>query len=129
MYPSMRIAEAVRFFSAIHARWDPGQLEADFAVAGLGASFEVRRMKRAYQRALVLALAAAAQPEILVIENAEEFDEPRVALLLERAIVRAPAALVTFGARKPDDAEVAPPDLSAFTEVLAAAAYAAGALA
>jgi hypothetical protein len=87
----------VRFYAAIHERWNVGRLEADLAVANLRPEFEVRRMKRAYQRALVVALATAAEPASLVIENAEEFDEAPTALLLERVLRRTPYALVTYG--------------------------------
>ncbi len=119
VYPFMRIADAVRFFSAMHDNWDPEQLAADFALAGLSGTFEVRRMKRTYQRALVLALAAAALPATLVIENLEEFDEPPAAALAARAIVRAPAALATFGG----EARPSPALAATFTEVVAAGAF------
>ncbi len=116
VYPFMRIADAVRFFSAVHERWDAAQLAGDFALAGLNGSFEVRRMKRAYQRTLVLALSAASLPAMLVVERADEFDEPPARALLERAIRRAPAALVTFEAAAPDDP-------SLFTSVVPANAF------
>ncbi len=114
IYPSMRIAEAVRFYSAIHERWSAEQLNADLAVANLRPEYEVRRMKRAYQRALVVALATAAEPDSLVIEHAEEFDEAPTALLLERALRRTPYALVTYGEGAQADAalfdEIGSPD-------------------
>ncbi len=97
IYPSMRIGEAHRFYAALHERWDAERLSADLGSANLRPDFEVRRMKRAYQRALVVAFASAADPDILVIENAEEFDEPGAARLLERAVRRMPFALVTYG--------------------------------
>ncbi len=97
IYPSMRIAEAVRFYAAIHERWDAERLAADLAVANMRPEFEVRRMKRAYQRALVVALATAAEPVSLVVENAEEFDEAPTLLLLQRVLRRTPFALVTYG--------------------------------
>ena len=97
IYPSMRIAEAVRFYAAIHERWNAERLAADLAAANLRPDFEVRRMKRAYQRALVLALATAAEPASLVVENAEEFDEAPTALLLQNVVRRTPYALVTYG--------------------------------
>jgi hypothetical protein len=92
----------------MHRRWDAEQLAADLELAGLKASFEVRRMKRAFQRALVLALGAASLPELLVVENVEEFDEPGAAALLARAIARSPAALLTYGgeARPAPDANL-----------------------
>jgi hypothetical protein len=108
VYPSMRIDEAIRFYSAMHRRWDAEQLAADLELAGLRGTFEVRRMKRAFQRALVLAFAAASLPELLVVESVEEFDEPGAAALLVRAIARAPAVLVTYGgeARPAPDANL-----------------------
>jgi hypothetical protein len=121
----MRIADAVRFYSAIHARWDAARLKADFDACGLRESFEVRRMKRAYQRALVLALACAALPEMLVVENAEEFDEAPAAALLAAAIARGPSALATFGG----DARPAADLASAFDEIVPAAGYRARVLA
>ncbi len=108
VYPSMRIEEAIRFYSAMHRSWDGEQLAADLDVAGLRGAFEVRRMKRAFQRALVLALGAASLPELLVVESVEEFDEPGAAALFARAIGRAPAVLVTYGgeARPSPDANL-----------------------
>jgi hypothetical protein len=53
-------------------------------------------MKTAYQRALVLALIAAARPETLVIERADQFDATAAAELLDRVVRRAPRALVTY---------------------------------
>ncbi len=117
VYPSMRIADAVRFYSAVHERWDGDQLAADFALAGLDGSFEVRRMKRAYQRTLVLALAAASLPSTLVVENAEQFDEPRARALLVHAIERAPAAFVTF------EGDASADDVATYTSVVPAAAF------
>jgi hypothetical protein len=73
-------------------------------------------MKRAYQRTLVLALSAASLPSTLVVENAEQFDEPPARALLARAIERAPAALVTFEGDAPDD-------LAAYTVVAPAASF------
>ncbi len=118
IYPFMRISDAVRFFSAIHDRWDGERLEADFELARLDGSFEIRRMKRAYQRALVLALAAAATPAMLVVEHAEEFDDGPPAALLARCIERAPTALVTFGADARPDVHAAH-----FSDVIAADAF------
>ncbi len=118
IYPFMRIADAVRFFSAIHDRWDAERLEADFELSRLDGSFEIRRMKRAYQRALVLALAAAAAPTTLVVERGEEFDDGPPSALLARAVERAPAALVTFGG------ETWPvPGAGTYTSVLSASAF------
>jgi hypothetical protein len=117
VYPFMRIADAVRFFSAVHERWDSEQLAADFALAGLAGTFEVRRMKRAYQRTLVLALSAASLPTTLVVENAEQFDEPPARALLARAIERAPAALATFEGDAPPD------EIAVYTSVAPASTF------
>ncbi len=119
----MRIAEAARFFAALHLRWNAAQLASDFEAAGLSGTFEVRRMKRAYQRALVLAFAAAAEPELLVVESGEEFDEPPAAALLARAVARVPAALVTFGGEARPAAAA-----SVFSSVVTAAEFEVGAL-
>ena len=73
-------------------------------------------MKRAYQRALVLALAAAAEPTLLVIENAEEFDEPATLRLLERAVRRTHYALATYG-------PLAQADVALFDELLSPQAF------
>ncbi len=92
----MRIGDATRFYAALHATWDAAQLEADLDLAGLAPEFEVKRMKRAYQRALVLALSCAAQPDTLVVEYGDEFDEAPAAALLQRAVERVPHAIVTY---------------------------------
>ncbi len=96
VYPYMQIADAVRFYAALHARWDEAQLAADLASAGLEGGHQVRRLKLVYQRALVLALAVAPGPELLIVENAEEFDEAPARALLQRAVERVPRAIVTF---------------------------------
>jgi hypothetical protein len=98
-YGFMRVAQAVDFYAALNAgRWDDERIAADLAVAGLRATFEIRRMKRAYARALVLALTAATSPEMLVVEAAEEFDEAPAFALLERCVARSARAVVAFGA-------------------------------
>lgn len=96
VYGYMRVADAVRYYGAIHARWDAAQLASDLQATGLSAELEVRRMKTVYQRALVLALIAAARPATLVIERADQFDAQPAAELLERVVRRAPWALVTY---------------------------------
>jgi hypothetical protein len=96
VYRSMKIADAARFYAALNTKWDAAQLDDDLALAGLAPDFEVRRMKRAYQRALVLALACAATPATLVVEYGDEFDEAPAAALLQRAVTRAERAIVTY---------------------------------
>ncbi len=98
VYPYMRVSEATRFIAAIHRSWDPVVAERYFEIAGIGSNFEIRRLKRAYQRALVLCYALAGNPARLVIENAEEFDEPGTRALLASAIASAPDVVVTYGA-------------------------------
>ena len=93
----MRIADANRFYATLHARWNDVRLREFLVLAGLDERFEIRRMKRAFQRALVLAYALASEPAVLVVENAEEFDEERLHALLERAIDFVPRAIVTYG--------------------------------
>ena len=112
----MRIGEALRFYAAIHERWNADRVAADLSIANLRPEFEVRRMKRAYQRALVIALAAAAEPTSLVIENAEEFDEAPARRLLERVVARTPYALVTY-------AEEAQADAASFDEIMRPEAF------
>lgn len=97
-YPAMRIADAARFYGALNRGWDAERLREDLALAGLHERFEIKRMKRAFQRTLVLALAMAARPELLVVEHAEEFDEPGAHALLEASVARAPRVIVTYGA-------------------------------
>ncbi len=96
-YGYMRVSQAVDFYAALNAgRWASDQLADDLAFAGLGPTFEIGRMKRAYARALVLALTVATSPDVLVVEAAEEFDEAPALALLERCAVRAPRAIVVF---------------------------------
>ncbi len=97
-YPSMRIADAVRFYAALHARWNGARLREHLALAGLEERFEIGRMKRAFQRTLVLVLALAPEPDLLVVENAEEFDEERPHALLQRAVDVVPRVVVTYAA-------------------------------
>jgi hypothetical protein len=119
VYPAMRIADAVRFYAALHAHWEAETLAADLALAGLDERFEIKRMKRTYQRALVLAIAMAARPSQLVLEAAEEFDDERASALLRSAIARVPRAIVTYGGSLAHD-------VAWYDRVVAADAYAAG---
>ena len=96
-YPAMTIANASRLYGALNLRWDSAQLRDDLARSGMHERFEIRRMKRGFQRAIVLAFAMAARPDLLVIENAEEFDEPGAFALLEASVARAARAIVTYG--------------------------------
>jgi hypothetical protein len=96
VYPSMRIGDAIRFYSALNERWNAETLTGDLRAAGLEERFEIKRMKTAYQRVLVLAFALAAEPRVLVVEAGEEFDEPPALAFLERAVARVPRALVTY---------------------------------
>ena len=96
-YPAMTIAAASRLYGALNTRWDAERLQTDLTLAGLHDRFEIKRMKRGYQRAIVLAFAMAARPELLVVENAEEFDEPGAFALLEASVTRASRAIVTYG--------------------------------
>jgi len=98
VYPSMRIGDAIRFYSALNQPWNAETLASDLRAAGLEERFEVKRMKTAYQRALVLAFALAAEPLTLVVEAGQEFDAPPALALLERAVARVPRALVTYPA-------------------------------
>ncbi|GAC1308280.1 MAG: hypothetical protein NVSMB21_13390 [Vulcanimicrobiaceae bacterium] len=119
-YPAMTIGDASRLYGALNAGWDAPRLHADLALAGMHDRFEIKRMKRGFQRAIVLAYAMAARPELLVVENAEEFDEPGAFALLEVSVTRVDRAIVTYGtyealdtkasrAKTGDGAAVAPP--------------------
>ncbi len=96
VYGFMRVADAMRFYGAINARWDREQLIADLESAGLTAKLEVRRMRTAFQRALVVALIAATRPDALVVERADQFDAEAAAALLARIVRRVPHAVVTY---------------------------------
>ena len=98
VYEYMQVGFAVRFYATLHERWDAEALARALQTAGLEERFDVRRMKRAYKRALVLAFALAASPHVLVVEGAEEFDEPGARALLERAVADAPTVVVTYAA-------------------------------
>jgi hypothetical protein len=101
VYPSMRIGDAIRFYSALNERWNAETLVEDLRAAGLDQRFEIKRMKTAYQRVLVLVLALAAEPRFLIVEAGDEFDEPRALAFLERAVGRVPRAIVTYGDQAP----------------------------
>lgn len=116
VYSHMRVAEATRFYASLCKRWDPGALQRGFDLAGIGDNFEIRRLKRAYQRALVLCYVLAQNPRRAVIEAGDEFDEAGPCRLLEHAVASVPSALVTFGGD-------APFERAWFDEVAAADAY------
>ncbi len=94
-YGWMRISGAVSFFEGI-APLNARLLAEYLALAGLEPSHDTQRMKTSYQRALVLALQASLEPEILVVERAQQFDEDRPAAVLREAILRAGRAVVTY---------------------------------
>ena len=96
--PSMTIADAARFYGTLHARWNTARLLDLLRLAGLEERFEIGRMKRAFQRAIVLAFALASEPDVLIVENAEEFDEDGARAVLERALALVSRAIVTYGA-------------------------------
>ncbi|MBD5654173.1 MAG: hypothetical protein IAI50_03205 [Candidatus Eremiobacteraeota bacterium] len=106
VYPSMSVGEAGRFYAALNDRWSAAAFRDELRRTGLGDAFEVRRMKRAFQRALVLAIAMATEPAVLVVEGAEEFDEPAAAALLERSVLGVPRALVTYVSDAPPSGEM-----------------------
>lgn len=97
VYEYMQVGFARRFYATLHERWDADGLATALQIAGLDDHFDVRRMKRAYKRALVLAFALAATPRMLVVEGAEEFDEAGARALLAHAIETVPAVVVTYG--------------------------------
>jgi hypothetical protein len=115
VYPSMRIGDAIRYYSALNQSWNAETLASDLRAAGLEERFEVKRMKTAFQRALVLVLALAAEPAALVVEAGQEFDAPPALALLERAVARVPRTLVTYAA------DAAPP--GCFDAALPAAGF------
>jgi len=100
-YPSMRIADAGRFYAALRPGWDAGQFTELTAAAGLRGGYAIGRMKRAFQRALVLAIAAASDPARIVVEGGEEFDEPGALAALARVLETHPAVTVTFADEVP----------------------------
>jgi hypothetical protein len=102
-YGYMQIGNAAAFFERI-APVDSALLSEYLAVAGLEAAHDTRRMKTAYQRALVLAIAAACRPEILVVERGGQFNEARPLALLREVVQRSPRAIVTYEEAAPDDA-------------------------
>ncbi len=106
-YPYMSVGGAERFQSAISKPWDSARFAAVCAAAGLESHHAIRRLKRSYARALVVALLVATSPDVLVIEGIEELDEA-AAGALDRAFALVPTVLVScateetaarFGAR------------------------------
>jgi len=106
-YPYMSVGRAGRFQAAISKPWDAARFAAVCGAAGLESHHAIRRLKRSYARALVVALLVATSPDVLIIEGIEEFDEAAIGAL-DRAFELVPTVLVTcasdenairFGAR------------------------------
>ena len=106
-YPYMSVGRAERFQAAISKPFDALRFATVRAAAGLELHHAIRRLKRSYARALVVALLVATSPDVLVIEGIEEFDEAAIGAL-DRAFELVPTVLVTcateataarFGAR------------------------------
>jgi len=95
-YPSMRIADAGRFYAALRPCWNAGRFAELTTTAGLHGGFAIGRMKRAFQRVLVLAIAAASEPERIAVEGGEEFDEPGALAALALTLSSQAAVIVTF---------------------------------
>jgi hypothetical protein len=95
VYRWMTIAQARAYYASPGAL-DRALLDESLAASHLSPGIRIGRMKRAYQRALVLALLTAADPEVLVVEGGEEFDEAPARALLLAAVARARRAVVTF---------------------------------
>jgi hypothetical protein len=93
-YGRLRVGEAAAFYGGV-CELDRALLDRYLRQAGLDDGLIIRRMKRGYHRALVLALIAASSPDLLVVEGAEDFNEAAPAALLEETIARAPRAIVT----------------------------------
>jgi len=106
-YPYMTVGGAARFQAAISKPWDAGRFDVVCEAAGLETQHAVRRLKRSYARALVVALLVAGAPDVLVIEGADELDES-AALAVDRAFALVPTVVIScadaitaerFGAR------------------------------
>ena len=93
-YPYMSVGAAERFQAAISKPWDERRFLAVCGAAGLQRTHAVRRLKRSFARALVVALLVATTPNVLVIEGAEELDEA-AAGAVDQAIVLVPIVLLT----------------------------------
>ncbi len=93
-YGRLTVAEAATLYENV-APLDRALLAHYLGTANLEPALIVRRMKRAYHRALVLALIASASPALLVVEGSDEFNEPPAARMLEEALRNAPRAIVT----------------------------------
>jgi len=106
-YPYMIVGGAARFQAAISNAWDAERFAAVCEAAGLETQHAVRRLKRSYARALIVALLVAGLPDVLVIEGAEELGEA-AARAVDRAFELVPTVVLScadvgtaerFGAR------------------------------
>ena|GEM_PF-1695520 len=93
-YPYMTVGGAARFQAAISKPWEAGRFAAVCEAAGLETHHAVRRLKRSYARALVVALLVAGLPDVLVIEGAEELDEA-AARAVDRAFDLVPTVVLS----------------------------------
>lgn len=101
-YDHMTVGRARTFYKRVAGDFDDERLGADLALADLDERLEIRRLKRAYARALALAIVVAKPYRLLVVENGEQFDAEPTHRLLADVVRRSADAIVTYA----DDAAV-----------------------
>ena len=68
-YEALSVAEIVRFNSTFFPRWNAGQAADSLAAFGLEPKARIRQLSRGQKLKLELAVALAAQPEILILDD------------------------------------------------------------
>jgi hypothetical protein len=95
-YDYMTVGRARSFYKRVSGDFDDERLSADLARADLDERLQIRRLKRAYARALALAIVVAKPHRLVVVEHGEQFDAEPTAQLLSDIVRRSADAIVTY---------------------------------
>ena len=68
-YEAMTVAELIRFNAAFFPRWNAGQAADSLAAFGLEPKARIRQLSRGQKLKLELAVALAAEPELLILDD------------------------------------------------------------
>ncbi len=95
-YDTMTVGGALAFYASLSREWNASQAAADLVLADLDERLDIRRLKRAFARALALAIVVAKPANLVVVEHGEQFDQEPPKALLDAVVARTPNAIVTY---------------------------------
>jgi ABC-2 type transport system ATP-binding protein len=78
LYPSLRVSELLRYHAAFHARWDEGWAERLLRAFELPVERRVGRLSKGETGKLMMLLALAQRPELLILDEPTDGLDPMV---------------------------------------------------